>query len=178
MAIQQDNVSLLTRIAMHRGRVLELAIGITTNHIIDVFFNFFLYPYVIYKIGILKGGVMMTILSFLICLATIKLYDWSKHDWLGIEAIKTLKEYDGAKWFGRLPCWLLRQSDSVIFVYLSINRDPFITTAYLRHGKFNGMNRRDWSVFIGSLILGNGYWTLACYTGITLVEWAWKMITG
>lgn len=160
------------------GRALELVVGIATNHIIDIAFNFFLYPFVIYKLGILKGGAVMTALSFLACIASIKFYDWSKRDWLGIEAIKSLKGYEGSSWFGRLSAWLLRQSDAVIFVYLSINRDPFITTAYLRHGKFNGMNRRDWTVFMTSLILGNAYWTFAVYMGISLIEWVWKAVAG
>jgi hypothetical protein len=40
------------------------------------------------------------------------------------------------------------------------------------------MNNRDWKIFIGSLILGNAYWTLACYMGITLVEWGRRRIAG
>ena len=33
------------------------------------------------------------------------------------------------------------------------------------------MNKRDWQIFMGSLILGNAYWTLACFMGNTTVEW-------
>jgi len=43
---------------------------------------------------------------------------------------------------------------------------------------FNGMTGRDWLIFYNSLILCNGYWTLACFMGITLVEWAWQGIKG
>jgi len=46
----------------------------------------------------------------------------------------------------------------------------------MRHGKFNGMNKRDWKIFTGSLLLGNAYWIFVCYTGITLFEWGWKRI--
>lgn len=73
---------------------------------------------------------------------------------------------------------IVKKSDPLFFLFMSIKFDPFITTAYLRHGanQFNGMNTRDWKVFISSLILGNTYWTLACYMGIMLVEWGWKMV--
>jgi len=54
----------------------------------------------------------------------------------------------------------------------------FVITAYLRHGKFNGMSKRDWAIFMGSLIISNVYWTLACYMGITLFEWGWKVVAG
>jgi len=64
----------------------------------------------------------------------------------------------------------------VIFLFLTLRYDAFTTTAYLRCGKFNGMSKRDWSIFMGSLIISNAYWTLACFMGITLVEWGWKAI--
>jgi len=54
--------------------------------------------------------------------------------------------------------------------------DPFVTTTYLRHGKFNSMSKRDWAIFMGSLIISNAYWTLECFMGITLVEWVWKSL--
>ena len=81
---------------------------------------------------------------------------------------------------GRITAWVLKKSNPIVFLFLSIKYDPFITTAYLRHGanQFNGMKRRDWKIFIGSLLVSNAYWTLACYMGITLFEWGWKRITG
>jgi hypothetical protein len=38
--------------------------------------------------------------------------------------------------------------------------DPFITTAYMRHGsrKYNGMNRRDWATFLSSGLISNLWW--------------------
>lgn len=159
-------------------RVAELSVGIITNKAIDSTFNYLLYPFVIYHFGIIKGGIVMTFLSFLICLGTIKFYDWSKRDWLGIEAIKELKGYEGKHKLGRLTSWFLKRSDPAAFLFLSVWYDPFIVTAYLRHGanRFNGMNSRDWRIFMGSLILGNAYWTLACFMGISLVEWVWKAV--
>jgi len=159
-------------------RFTELSVGLITNKAIDSIFNYLLYPFVIYNFGIIKGGIVMTFLSFIACIGTMKFYDWSKRDWLGIEAIKDLKGYEGEKKIGRFTSWFLKKSDPVAFLFLSIWYDPFITTAYLRHGKFNGMNKRDWIVFMGSLILGNAYWTLAVYMGISLVEWGWKALAG
>jgi len=39
------------------------------------------------------------------------------------------------------------------------------------------MGKREWAIFMGSLRISNVYWTLACFMGITLVEWAWKALT-
>jgi hypothetical protein len=69
----------------------------------------------------------------------------------------------------------MKKSDSIIFLFLSIKFDPFITTAYLRKGTFSGMSKRDWKIFTGSLLFGNAYWKLACYMGVTLFEWGWKV---
>lgn len=51
-----------------------------------------------------------------------------------------------------------------------------MTTAYMRRGKFTGMGKREWAISMGSLVISNAYWTLACYMGITLVEWGWNTV--
>lgn len=160
----------------HRKRVSELLVGVTVNRLIVYTFDYVLYPFIIYYFGAIKGGVVMTTLVFIICLLTIRLYDWSKRDWLGIEAIKRLKHYSGTKKIGQITAWVLRKSDTVIFMFLSVKYDPFVTMVYLRYGSFNGMMRRDWRIFFGSLIIGNAYWALACYMGITLIGYVWKML--
>ena len=53
----------------------------------------------------------MTGLSFIACLLSVWFYDWSKRDWLGIEAIKSMKEYSGSRKLGRFIAWILRKSD-------------------------------------------------------------------
>ena len=159
-----------------KSRVSELALGLSANQLIVWSGDYILYPFIIYTFGILEGGILMIFISFIVCFLTMKFYDWSKRDWLGIEAIKNLKGYGGNKKLGRITAWIMQKSDPIAFILLSIKYDPFITTAYLRHGKFTGMNKRDWKIFIGSLLFSNAYWTLACYMGITLFEWGWQAI--
>jgi hypothetical protein len=154
-----------------KNRIAELSIGLSVSNVLEYVFDYFLYPFVIFSFGILKGGIAMTLLSFIACYLTIKFYDWSKRDWLGIEAIKEIKNYSGNNYFRRITAWLMKKSEPIVFSFLSIKFNPFITTAYFRDGKFTRMTKRDWSIFIASLLIGNAYWTLACYMGITLVEW-------
>lgn len=169
---------MFNKILRYRGRASELAVGLTINKLMDWPFNYILYPYVIYTCGILRGGISMMCISLLSCMLTIRFYDWSQRDWLGIEAIKDMKHYQGKIKAGQLVGWFLKKSEPVAFLFLTIWYDPFITMAYLRRGKFNGMTRRDWRIFFISLFIGNGYWILACYMGITLVEWAWQGVKG
>ena len=177
--MEDDNRHKLSaRALINKSRIAELSIGLTTSRITVYFFDYVLYPFIVYQFGIVRGGVVMTLLSLIACLIAIKIYDWSKRDWLGIEAVKTSKTYDGNKRIGRITAWIMQKSDPIAFLFLSIKFDPFITTAYLRHGKFAGMSKRDWKIFIGSLLVSNAYWTLACYMGITLLEWGLRGIVG
>jgi hypothetical protein len=160
------------------GRIGVLAIGLSTNQLITYAGDYVLYPAVIWKLGILKGGVVMLFVSFFVCILLIKVYDWSKQDWLGIEAIKGLKGYEGNNLIARATAWMMKKSDPFIVVFLSIKSDPFIVTVYLRHGKYNGMSKRDWIIFTSSLVIANAYWTLACYMGISLFEWVWGRFVG
>ena len=142
-------------------------------------FDYFLYPLVIWKFGILKGGAVMMVLSGLICYAIILFYDWTKKDWLGIETIKEIKDSKGESWVGRFFRWIVRRSDGILLVFLSIKFDPLITMLYMRNGayQYNGLNRRDWTIFIISIVIGNVYWTLAAYMGVSAVEYVWKYVT-
>ena len=97
-----------------------------------------------------------------------------------IEVTLSLKTYKGTKKIGHVTSWVLKKSEPVVFLFLSVKFDPFVTTAYMRHGshQYNGMNKRDWAIFMSSLLLSNGVWIFACYTGISLAEWVWKMVAG
>lgn len=171
-----EKSSPVSRVGTYKGRFAELAVGLTAANLVGYAFDYLLYPFVIYNVGILRGGIFMTLVSFTTCITGMKFYDWSKRDWIGIEAIKEIKTYKGTRRIGRMTAWVLTKNEPVMFLFLSIKFDPFVTTAYMRHGKFNGMNRRDWTNFLGSLLVSNAYWILACYTGISLVEWGWKYL--
>lgn len=176
MATKEPANSLISRMRTYGFRGGELSIGLAAKYLSDRAFDYLLYPYMIFKFGILKGGMVMTILAFILNIIMIVFYDWSKRDWLGIEAIKDLNNYNGNRMMGRLAARILRRSSPMIFLFLTLRYDAFTTTVYLRHSKFNGMSKRDWTIFMGSLLISNVYWTLTCFMGITLVEWAWKTI--
>jgi hypothetical protein len=159
-----------------RLRLTELALGHTVNQVICYSFDFGLYPLVIFWLGLGRGFVVMALLSFVACWLTMRFYDWSKRDWLGIEAVKELKNYAGESRAGRLLAWVLRRSDPIACVLLSIYFDPFVVTAYFRRGAFGGMNRRDWKIFLLSWFIANAWWSVVCFTGISAVEWLWKAV--
>jgi hypothetical protein len=159
-------------------RFAELTVGLTANYLMVIGFDYVLYPLVIFYLGVWYGGLVMMGLSLAICLLTVWFYDWAGRDWLGIEAIKSMRDYTGTSRLGRLSVWMLRKSEPVIFLYLSLMSDPFITMVAMRRGAYNGMSARDWRIFLGSFALGNITWIFACWTGISLAEWVWRAIAG
>ncbi len=74
--------------------------------------------------------------------------------------------------------WILIQSDLKACVLLSIRLDPFIVTCYLRQGAFGGMTRRDWKIFLLSWFIGNAWWSIVVFSGLSILEWAWTWLRG
>jgi hypothetical protein len=156
----------------YKERIGILGVGILGNQVMVWLFLWVLYPYVIWELGLIFGFAVMLVLSFLVCYGTILFYDWSKTDWLGIETMKELKEYRGSSKFAKVISWVMKQSDPIVLVFLSIKFDPFITTVYMRKGsnKYDGMGRRDWKIFMISLVIGDICWSIAVFTGLSVVE--------
>jgi hypothetical protein len=158
------------------NRLCVLVAGYTGNQLQVWLFDYVLYPFVIWRAGLGWGLLIMAVLSFLLCWSMLRFYDWSGQDWLGIEAVKRLRESrDSTGWRGRLGR-LLRRSDLLAFVVLSLRFDPLITTLYLRPAEraFRGLSGSDWRLFVASVALSNVYWSLVAYGGIELVRSVWE----
>ena len=152
-------------------RIGELSLGHAVNAVFDWVFNYPLYIGMVWFFGAIVGGGIMMLLSFITCYGFLKWYDHMKRDWLGIEAIKSLKDLDDrSNWWARLIGKLLACSDPVAIAVLSIKTDPFMTVAYMRHGanKYNGMTGRDWMIFVSSWFIGNLYWIVVIELGIDI----------
>ena len=154
--------------------MVELSMGHVATKIQEYLFDYLLYPFVIFTMGVIRGAVVMSLLSLVACFLMLRFYDWSKRDWLGIEALKSLKDYDGSCLWRRIVAWLLLRSDPVACVLLSIKFDPFIVTTYLRKGHYGGMSTRDWRIFLLSWLVGNAYWSLLCFVGVETIFQLWR----
>ncbi len=147
--------------------------GILTFKAFDYAFDYVLYPFAIYRLGLVVGGIVMAMLSLINCLLLLRLYDWLKRDWLGIEWLKGLKHYVGPANWRRVLAWLLGRGDVVAFFALSVRFDPFVTTAYLRRGQFDGLSRRACWIFFASVVVSNVSWALVCFGGVEVVRRLW-----
>jgi len=151
-------------------RTVELSTGFIVWKIYDYLFDYALYPFVIWKLGPWRGGPLMASLSLFICLLFLRVYDRLRRDWIGLEFVKGLRHYRGRSRWQKALAWLVSRGDVMAFLVLSAKFGPFITTAYLRKGAYNGMTGRDWSIFMASWLLGNALWTFICYGGISTLR--------
>ena len=190
VAIQSSWQKFLVR---HR-RLAQAVAGWGFWYLTSWIFDNILYVAAIAIWGPVFGGGVMTVIAMGITFCFMLFYERGRTDWLGVNAVEEIRR-DGFRWvrtlesseyrsriirhlvqiivfiprqLSRLVLFLLRQGDVVAFLVLSIQTDPFITTAFLRHGRFDGLRRRDWIIFAASGLLSNFYWTLRSW-GIVII---------
>lgn len=158
------------------------------------FFDNPLYIYVLAVYGTLTGGLVMTALSLVVCIVFMIVYNHTKIDWLGMNVVEKIKN-EGHEWIKKyhskslyfkvvayLPVkvfqiviWSLKKGDFVAFFVLSIFEDPFITTVYLRHGSFERIKRKEWGIFLSSVVVSNGYWIARNTVIIEVFRYFWGL---
>lgn len=75
--------------------------------------------------------------------------------------------------FSKMTLLILRainKGDIAAFFVLSIYFDPFITTVYLRKESFGRLKCREWTIFIASAVISNGWWTIRTYIIIVFAK--------
>lgn len=101
----------------------------------------------------IKGVIGMMIGAMTINFCILFYYRSKKVSWLGWDkGIKLIPFIDRMK--GRV----LRKI--AIFIFLSIFQDSFITTAYMRHGRENGLTKKDIAIFFTSSVVSICYWAI------------------
>lgn len=184
----------LSRLAQIAG-----AWGLLT--IFNLLYDDVLYPLVIYKWGALVGGGAMAVTASAICLVMLWWYERSSHDWLGVNVVEDIKA-KGEGWVSKLDTkaqeslvwsllrivlylparlflvvlWATKKNDVLAFFALNIFQDPFVTTIFLRHGRFDGLKKRDWMIFSASLVFSNGYWIARNVALIEVIKLVWHHI--
>ncbi|NTU66746.1 MAG: hypothetical protein HGB08_02355 [Candidatus Moranbacteria bacterium] len=162
-------------IAVKKKRIGEVGAAYMFDLILEHAFNYPLYGYVMWRFGLQKGFLIMVSLSFLICYAQIRVYDYLKKDLFLIEGVKDwvdgLKKYEGHNWFRRAVAFSLKKGGvPIAFVILSLWKDPFYTVAFCRNGRYNGLSVKGWSIFLSSLVVGNATWALAVFGGVESIK--------
>ena len=154
-----------------KKRVGTIFVGLLANQIMVYLGDYILYPWVMGTQGYLMGTHIMLWLSVLICLLTLKFYDWSGKDWLGIETLKEVRELKNSRATSFISR-IFERGQWAQLVILSLTQDPFIVTVFLRDGahEYGKMTKKDWKNFFASVLIGNIFWSTVCWSGIIILE--------
>ncbi len=144
-----------------------------------ILYDYLLWPIVQSKLGGISV-IPLTIGAMALNFLMLKWYQESGQSWLGVDYLEQVK-VKGDKWAERfyqhksglvrafmyVPAkslqaviWLLKKNDVLAFLFLSVWKDSFVTTAFLRHGRSGKLEARDYKVFIASTILSCLAWGL------------------
>ncbi len=171
------NPTLQSWFSRHRARLAQVGTGHALYATFNWFFDNVLYVYVIYRLGLVAGGLIMTFLSLVVCTAILLAYERMRIDWVGVGSVARLAEIPNPSWWQRIIIGAMRRGAAVIFLALCVFQDPFITTSYFRQGRFDGLKARDWQIFVGSVFVSNFYWTLRSGVVAAVIVGVWQWIS-
>lgn len=160
----------------HRRRFAEIGTGHVLYASFSWVFDNILYVWIVYRFGLLGGGCIMTMLSLIVCAATLLLYERMRIDWVGAGSVARLAAVPHPSWWQLIIMWTAGRGDIFIFFALCIFQDPFITTAYFRRGHFDGLRAHDWQIFFASGLVANIYWTLRSGAVAAVFVGAWRWL--
>lgn len=144
-------------------------VGFSAYSVFAWLFDYPLFGGVMWYFGALWGSLIMLALTLVVDIGSIRLYDWSKRDWLALEFIRSHREYRGRNPLRRATRFVLTKTPVWIQVLcLSVKFNAFIITTLLREdsSSYNGLSRRDWGIFTLSFVAAQLYWSLCIYGGI------------
>lgn len=135
------------------------------------YFDLVLYPAAIAWLGPVKGGLIMTALSFMTSYLIIVWYNQTDRDWFGVEWLRLQENTEGKTFSGRALRFFLRMGKWPAYVAITIY-DPAYGFIYLRGRKSNGLNltRTDWKWFVVSELIGNLAWILLVTGVIEIIK--------
>src|SRR3989344_4427287 len=154
----------------------RVGLGITLYGIFNWVFNYPIYMMVVGYLGLVNGGLVMTLFSFIQCLIFLVIFDKMSIDWVGVTYLDDLRLKEDKKWFEKILVWAIRKEGRlavVSFVIYSIFVDPFVVTVHYRHRQFEGVTKRDLLILTFSVFIANLYWTLRTGILVAALQAVW-----
>jgi hypothetical protein len=143
------------------NRLAQVSVGHTLYAAFNWVFDNILYVYVVFTLGVFRGGTLMMTLSLLQCALTLLVYQRMRIDWVGAGWLADIKHKKVRSRVEEVLAWASNRHPALIFTALCLLQDPFITTAYFKQGRFSRLESRDWVMFLASVVASNVYWIFA-----------------
>lgn len=141
-----------------------------------------------------KGAVGMSLGAVAINFAVLSVYQRQKVDWLGVSVIDALlsRSTDTVNLFrdhpscagaflfipARIIQFLMQglKTPWLAFMLLSTLGDSFITTAFMRQGRFGPLEHRDIAIFFASSLVSCGFWVVWNAGVVTVFQQLWSAV--
>lgn len=163
-------------------RLWQRLAQIGTGHALYATFNWvfdnILYVYVVYTLGVLRGGALMMAASFVQCAVTLVVYQRMRIDWVGTGLLAEIRAKPTRTRVENALVWASNRHPGVIFTLLCVFQDPFITAAFFKQGSFERLSRRDWAIFVAAVLVSNLYWIFVASLIGQAVAVLWRFIAG
>jgi hypothetical protein len=159
-------------------RLAQIGTGHALYGSFNHFFDFVIYPYVVYTQGVILGGALMTLFSLMQCALLLIVYERIGVDWVGSGLLADIARKAQPSWIDRLVVWVTHRNPALTFLVLCAVTDPFIVTAFFRRGSFDGLRARDWHLFFASVLVCNLYWIFVADLIARIVVASWQWISG
>lgn len=148
----------------------------------EYLFDYLVYPFMLYRggaallaafglratpgEGYAAGFAFMLLVSLSVNLAYVHVYDRTRRDWFGFEALRSIEAR-------HVPGRLRLPVRIALFGYLSLAHSPFFATLWLRsRTEAFAMRRADWAVFAFAVLLANVGWTVLVSGAVEL----WRQV--
>ncbi|HEU0080458.1 MAG TPA: hypothetical protein VFQ72_00320 [Candidatus Paceibacterota bacterium] len=159
----------------------------TLYGIFNWLFNYPLYMGVIAWLGAVKGGLVMTSLSFIQCGVLLVVFDKMGIDWVGVTYVEDVMKKKEKNWAEKAIVWAVKKEHQTFsgrflkalgFIAMSVFVDPFVVAVHYRKAHFAGVSKRDWQILFGSVFFGNLYWIIRTGLLVKIIEVGWKYVHG
>ncbi len=158
-------------------RLAQIGTGHTLYATFNWIFDNILYVYVVYTLGMLRGGALMMAASFVQCAITLVVYQRMRIDWVGTGLLAEIRARRSRTRVENALVWASNRHPGVIFTLLCVFQDPFITAAYFKQGSFERLSRHDWAIFVAAVIVSNVYWIFVASLIGQAVADLWRLVT-
>jgi hypothetical protein len=162
-------------------KILAVGWRLIVYEIFNLFFNYPLYGWVMYSLGLGRGWLMMTGFSLIQCAALFWYYDKAKVDWLFADTARSWENgtTENSSWFRKIAVRISKSRDTGIagistFILASINLDPVMVAVHYRKNHFCGINFHDWSILIASVAIGNLWWGFRIGLFVEVLKWLFR----
>jgi hypothetical protein len=175
-------------------RTVQVMSGWGIYEAYNFLFDFIIWPILQALYGYI-GVIILIIIALINNLIILLWYQHKKVDWFGVNVLEDIKakghiwvhEVDNHKNIFKkislyIPArllqfmiWLLNKNDIFAFVTLSVWQDSFITTIFLRHGKFDKLGKKDYIIFVSSTILSCIGWAVVMQLIIVAIRAIWPL---